>query len=153
MRMHLRGGARERIDTAAPSRLPSPWKARWLELTTLIAAAATAAVCLTKVWPSPLELVPLLAVPPALAGVGASTIRRPLAYGAAALVAAVIIDAIVKGGITVTTGAHQLPLAAVGAIAVTTAISATGTLFADRKPTVSQEQQDQQFANVSSGAE
>ena len=128
-------------------------KARWLELTTLIVAAATAALCLTKVWPSPLELVPLLAVPPALAGIGASTIRRPLAYGAAAVVAAVIIDAIVKGGITVTTGAHQLPLAAVGAIAVTTAISATGTLFADRKPTVSQEQQDQQFANVSSVAE
>ena len=116
--MHLRGGARERIDTAAPSRLPSPWKARWLELTTLIAAAATAAVCLTKVWPSPLELVPLLAVPPALAGIGASTIRRPLAYGALAVVAAVVIDAIVKGGITVTTGAHQLPLAAAGAVAV-----------------------------------
>ena len=73
-------GSRRRCPRAAPS----PWKARWLELTTLIAAAATAAVCLTNVWPSPLELVPLLAVPPALAGIGASTIRRPLAYGAAA---------------------------------------------------------------------
>jgi hypothetical protein len=92
---------------AAPARQPSPWKARWLELTTLVAAAATAVVCLTKVWPSPLELVLLLAVPPALAGIGAGSIRRPLAYGAAAVVAAVAIDAIVRGGITMTTGAHQ----------------------------------------------
>ena len=151
--MHLRGGARERVERAAPARQPGPWKACWLELTTLVAVAAAAAVCLTKAWPSPLELVPLLAVPPALAGVGASTIRRPLAYGAAALVAAVAIDAIVKGGITVTTGAHQLPLAAAGAIAVTTVISAAGTVFGDRRGTVAQEQQDQQFANVSSVAE
>jgi len=151
--MHLRGGAREPIELAAPARQPSTWKARWLELTTLIAAAAAAAVCLTKVWPSPLGLVPLLAVPPALAGVGANTIRRPLAYGAAALAAAVAIDAVVRGGITVTTGAHQLPLAAAGAIAVTTAISAAGAVLGDRRGTVEQEQQDQQFANVSSVAE
>ena len=128
-------------------------KARWLELTTLIAAAATAAVCLTRAWPSPLELTPLLAVPPALAGIGASTIRRPLAYGAVAVVAAVVIDALLKGGITVTEGAHQLPLATAGAIAVTTVISAAGTVFGDRKGTVEQEQQEQQFANVTSVAE
>ena len=97
-----------------PQRPACQWKARWLELATLIAAAATAAVCLTHVWPSPLELVLLLAVPPALAGIGAGTVRRPLAYGVAAEVAAVAVDAIVKGGITVTTGAHQLPLAAAG---------------------------------------
>ena len=55
---------------------PLTWKARWLELTVLIGAAAVAAVCLTHVWTAPLELVPLLAVPlfvPALiAGVKAS---------------------------------------------------------------------------------
>src|ERR1700761_6513510 len=154
MRMHLRGGARERAETAPPARRSGgPWKPRWLELTTLIAAAATAVVCLTHAWPRPLELAPLLAVPPALAGIGASTVRRPLAYGAAAVVAAVIIDVVLKGGITVTTGAHELPLAAVGAIAVTTAISITGTRIGDRKGAVDQEQQDQQFANVSSVAE
>src|ERR1700733_2613432 len=87
MRMHLRGGARERIETAAPSRQPNPWRARWLELTTLIPAAA------------------------------------------------VVADAIVTGGITVTTGAHQLPLAAAGAIAVTTVISAAGTVFRARRGT------------------
>jgi serine phosphatase RsbU (regulator of sigma subunit) len=153
MRMHLRGGAREQIDTAVTPRLANPWRARWLELATLLAAAATAAVCLSNAWPSPLALVPLLAVPPALAGIGASTVWRPLGYGAAALVAAVIIDAVLKGGITVTEGAHQLPLAAAGAVAVTTVLSVTGAIVTDRKPTVSQEQQDQQFANVSSVAE
>src|ERR1700761_3148120 len=153
MRMHLRGGARERTETAPPPKRSAPWAARWLELTTLIAAAATAVVCLTHTWPGPLDLTPLLAVPPALAGIGASTIWRPLGYGAAAAVGAVIIDAVMKGGITVTTGAHQLPLAAAGAIAVTTAISITGTKIGDRKGTVDQEQQDQQFANVSSVAE
>jgi serine phosphatase RsbU (regulator of sigma subunit) len=153
MRMHLRGGAREQLETAAPPGHSTPWKARWLELTTLIAVAAIAAVCLTHFWVSPLELTPLLAVPPALAGIGASTIRRPLAYGAVAVVAAVVIDVIVKGGITVTTGAHQLPLAAAGAVLVTTVLSATGTIFGDRKGTADQEQQDQQFANVSSVAE
>src|ERR1700722_859414 len=104
MRMHLRGGARERTELAPPARRSEGiWRARWLELTILVAAIAAAVVCLTRVWPSPLELAPLLAVPPALAGIGAGTIWRPLAYGAAAEVAAVAIDALVTGGITVTT--------------------------------------------------
>jgi serine phosphatase RsbU (regulator of sigma subunit) len=153
MRMHLRGGARELVEAATPAKRSSHWKARWLELATLIAAAAAAAVCLAKVWPSPLELVPLLAVPPALAGIGASTIRRPLAYGAAAAVAVVIVDAVLTGGITVTQGAHQLPLAAAGAVAVTTVLSAAGVIFGERKPTADQEQQEQQIANVTSVAE
>jgi hypothetical protein len=153
MRMHLRGGAREPIDPAVTPRLPNPWKARWLELMTLAAAAAAAIVCLTNVWPSPLELVLLLAVPPALAGIGAGLVWRPLAYGAAALAAAVIVDAVLTGGITVTAGAHELPLAAAGAVVVTTIFSAAGVIAGARKPTVSQEQQDLQFANVSSVAE
>jgi serine phosphatase RsbU (regulator of sigma subunit) len=153
MRMHLRGGAREPIDPAVTPRLVNPWKARWLELMTLAAAAAAAAVCLTNAWPSPLELILLLAVPPALAGIGAVLIWRPLAYGAAALAAAVIVDAVLTGGITVTAGAHELPLAAAGAVVVTTIFSATGVIAGARKPTVSQEQQDLQFANVSSVAE
>src|ERR1700761_534735 len=154
MRMHLRGGARERAETAPPARRSGgPWKPRWLELTTLIAAAATAVVCLTHAWPRPLELAPLLAVPPALAGIGASTVRRPLAYGAAAVVAAVITDAVLKGGITVTTGGHELPLAAVGALAVTTALNITGAKIGDGKATVDHEQQEQHFADVSSVAE
>jgi serine phosphatase RsbU (regulator of sigma subunit) len=153
MRKHLRGGAREQIETAVPSRTQNPWKVRWLELTMLIAAVAAAIVCLTKVWPSPLELLPLLAVPPALAGIGADTIRRPLAYGAVAVVAAVITDAVLKGGITVTEGAHQLPLATAGAVTVATALSAAGIVIGERKPTLDQEQHEQQIANVASVAE
>jgi serine phosphatase RsbU (regulator of sigma subunit) len=154
MRNHPRGGARELTETAQPERRSEgPLRARWLELTIIIAAVATAAVCLTHVWPSPLELTPLLAVPPALAGIGAATIRRPLAYGAAAVVAAAIIDVVLKGGITVTTGAHQLPLATAGAVAITTALSIIGAKVGDGKATVDQQQQDQQFANVSSVAE
>ena len=151
--MHLRGGARERIETAAPSRQPGAWRARWLELATLVAAAAAAVVCLTKVWPSPLELVPLLAVPPALAGIGARTIGRPLAYGAAAAAAAVIVDAVLSGGITVTQGTHELPLATVGAVAVTTVLSAAGAVFAGRRATPDQAQHEQQIADVASVAE
>ncbi|HEY6491892.1 MAG TPA: PP2C family protein-serine/threonine phosphatase [Trebonia sp.] len=127
--------------------------ARWLELTTLVAAAATVVVCLTRAWPSPLELVPLLAVPPALAGIGAGTIWRPFAYGAAALAAAVVVDALLRGGITATSGEHQLPLAAAGAIAVVTVASIVGTRIGDGKATVDHEQHEQQFADVTSVAE
>ena len=155
--MHLRGGAREITETAAPSRRPSPspnlWKSRWLELTILVAAAAAVVVCVTKVWPSPLELVPLLAVPPALAGIGAGATWRPLAYGAAAAVGAVIVDAALKGGVTVTEGAHQVPLATVGAVAVTTVVSATAAGVTRRKPAPDRERQEQQIANVTSVAE
>ena len=151
--MHLRGGAREQLGAAVPPKRSSPWAAGWLELITLAAAAATAAVCLTHAWASPLELTPLLAVPPALAGIGASTIRRPLGYGIAAVITAGVIDALLSGGITATTGAHLLPLAAAGAVAVTTAVSITGIKIGNGKTTVDQEQQEQQIANVISVAE
>jgi serine phosphatase RsbU (regulator of sigma subunit) len=154
MRMDPGDGAVARTEAAPPARRAADrWKARWLELTVIVAAAATAAVCLTHAWPAPLELVPLLAVPPALAGIGAGTVWRPLAYGAAAVVAAVAVDAIIRGGITVTTGAHELPLAAAGAVVVSTAVSITGTKLADRRVTPDREQQELQIANVTSVAE
>jgi serine phosphatase RsbU (regulator of sigma subunit) len=154
MRMDPGDGAVARTEAAPPARRAGDrWKARWLELTVIVAAAATAAVCLTHAWPAPLELVPLLAVPPALAGIGAGTVWRPLAYGAAAVVAAVAVDAIIRGGITVTTGAHELPLAAAGAVVVSTAVSITGTKLADRRVTPDREQQELQIANVTSVAE
>jgi len=151
--MHLRGGAREQLEAAVPPKRSSRWAAGWLELITLVAAAATAAVCLTRAWASPLELTPLLAVPPALAGIGASTIRRPLAYGVTAVIAAGVIDALLSGGIAATTGAHLLPLAAAGAVAVTTAVAIAGIKVGNEKTSVDQEQQEQQIANVISVAE
>jgi Stage II sporulation protein E (SpoIIE) len=129
------------------------WRARWLEVTVVAAAIAAAAVCLAGAWPAPLELAPLLAVPPALAGVGATRIWRPLAYGAAALIAGVVIDALLKGGITVTTGSHQLALAAIGATAVVTALSLAGTKVGAEHKTTQQAQQALQFVNVTSVAE
>jgi serine phosphatase RsbU (regulator of sigma subunit) len=151
MPMHLRGGDRERPGTALVKR--PLWQSRWLELTVVLAAAATAAVCLTKAWPAPLDLVPLLAVAPALAGIGAASARRPLAYGLAALITAAVIDAVKPGGITATSGPHQLILAAAGAIAVTTALAVVGAKVEGGKTTVDQAQQDLQFANVTSVAE
>jgi serine phosphatase RsbU (regulator of sigma subunit) len=156
MRMHLpapRSRARAQPAKAAASARPGTWRARWLELTVVAAAIAVAAVCLSKAWPAPLELVPLLAVPPALAGVGASTIKRPLAYGVVALIAGVIVDALVTGGITVTAGAHELPLAASGAVVVVTVLSMIGTRVGTDNKTTQQEQQAQQIVDVTSVAE
>jgi serine phosphatase RsbU (regulator of sigma subunit) len=149
MRMHLRGGARE--QTVARHR--NPWTARWLELTTLAAVVAVVAVCLTRAWASPLELAPLLAVPPALAGIGASGIGRPLGYGVVAVAAAAVIDAVLPGGITVTSGAHELPLAAAGAVAVTALAAVAGIKVGGGKATADAEQHEQQIANVASVAE
>jgi len=128
-------------------------RTRWLDLTIIAAAIATAAVCLTQVWTAPLELAPLLAVVPALAGIGAAGVRRPLAYGAAALIAGVVIDALVKGGITGTGSTHALPLAAIGSVAVVTAVSMRGSVVGARRKDTRQVQQDQQFADVTSVAE
>jgi serine phosphatase RsbU (regulator of sigma subunit) len=129
------------------------WRARWLEVAVVAAAIAAAAVCLAGAWTAPLELAPLLAVPPALAGVGATTIWRPLAYGAAALVAGVVVDALVKGGITVTTGGHQLALAAIGAVVAVTVLSLLGTRVGAEHKTTQQARQALQIVNVTSVAE
>ncbi len=148
----LRGGARDQTEaSAAPP--PSAWRLRWLELTVAAAAAAAAVVCLTGAWPRPLVLVLLLAVPPALAGVGAVTFWRPLGYGAAALAAATLVDAVLPGGITMTTGAHQLPLAAAGAAAAATAASIAGRKLGQRAVPADQAEYELQIANVASVAE
>jgi serine phosphatase RsbU (regulator of sigma subunit) len=153
MRMHHRGGARELPGQATPAREPSPWQARWLELAVAVAAVVVAVVCLTHAWPSPLELAPLLAVPPALAGIGAGTVLRPLAYGAAAVAAAVVVDAVLPGGITITTGPHQLVVAAAGAVVVSTVLGVAGLRIGERKGTVDLDEQALQIANVASVAE
>ena len=88
-----------------------------------------------------------------MAGIGAASAWRPLCYGAVALAVAVLSDAATRGGLTVFSGAHQLPLAAVGAIVVTTAVSVAGVKLSDGKATADHEQQVQQIANVTSVAE
>jgi serine phosphatase RsbU (regulator of sigma subunit) len=85
----------------------------------VLAVAAVTGTSLGHLWQSPLMLDPLLAVLPALAGIGATTIRRPLAFGGMSAVAAVAI-----AGITARNG-RLLPLPEATAISVVviTAIS------------------------------
>ncbi len=109
---------------------------RWLELATAVSAIVVLIVCLTHAWSAPQDLDPLLAVPPALAGIGAATTRKPLAYGAASLVAAVVILAATHDALTT---AALIAVAAVAALSVrAAAVSAPKT---------------QQMANVLSVAE
>jgi len=115
-------------------------KAWWLELITAIAVVVVVIVCAAHLWTAPLLLAPLLAVPPALAGVGSSSFLRPLAYGAVSLVAAVII------ALTASGDTHEVPVATIVAVVVMTAISVAAT-------TASSDGQTRQIANVISVAE
>jgi serine phosphatase RsbU (regulator of sigma subunit) len=82
-------------------------------------------------------LLPLLAVPPALAGIGAATPRRPLAYGALMLLAAIVTAPF--------TTTPELPAATTVAVLVVTALSASGGARGGA--------QDQRLADVTSVAE
>ena len=115
------------------------WKGRWLELSSAAVVAVVLVICTGNIWTAPLLLGPLLAVPPALAGIGAGTIRRPLVYGAISLGAAIII------ALTATSQSHALPEATIVTVIVVTGISVFGTTLSARK--------DQQIANVISVAE
>jgi serine phosphatase RsbU (regulator of sigma subunit) len=116
------------------------WQAWWLEATTVAAVAIVVVVCASQIWTAPLLLAPLLAVPPALAGIGASTVRRPLGYGAVSLLAAVVV-ALTADGDT-----HFLPVATIVAVVVVTFVSAAGMA-------VSEPAKTRQIANVISVAE
>ena len=115
------------------------WKVRWLELSSAAVVAVVLIICTGHIWTAPLLLGPVLAVPPALAGIGAGTIRRPLVYGAICLGAAIII------ALTATSQSHALPEATIVTVIVVTGISVFGTTLSARK--------DQQIANVISVAE
>ncbi|HEX3965291.1 MAG TPA: PP2C family protein-serine/threonine phosphatase [Trebonia sp.] len=102
------------------------WRDRWLELILAAAVIAVVVVCLDRIWTAPLLLDPLLAVPPALAGIGAATIWRPLAYGAAAGAAAAIV------AVTASGGARDLPEATLVAVALATIVSVVGAALGRR---------------------
>jgi serine phosphatase RsbU (regulator of sigma subunit) len=95
-------------------------RAYWLEAAAAVGVAVVIVVCVRHLWTAPLLLDPLLAVPPALAGIGAATIRRPLAYGAVAGAAAVAV------AVTAPARAGDLPEVTLVAVAVVTAVSAVG---------------------------
>src|ERR1051326_8796417 len=142
-RARMAGTARI-LRPQGPSR-HARWPDWWLELTSAAVIVAVAIICVVHAWAAPLLLAPLLAVPPALAGIGVATPRRPLAYGAAALVAAIIV------AITATGATRGLPAATIVAVIVVTAASvARRALTRTSQPSPTQQQH---LANVVSVAE
>jgi serine phosphatase RsbU (regulator of sigma subunit) len=114
----------------------APWPARWLTLCALPAVAALIALATGSAADGQLFL-PLLAVPPALAGIGAATPRRPLAYGAV-----MMLTAIAAAPFTTTA---EVPLVTTVSILVVTLISASGSARGG--------QENQRLADVTSVAE
>jgi serine phosphatase RsbU (regulator of sigma subunit) len=117
----------------------SAWPSRWLEFSALALITVVLVDCLNRPWSQPPMLAPLLAVPPALAGIGAVSVRRPLAFGAISLLATGIIA--LKG----TEFAGWLPYATMLTVVVITAVAATGTAVNMR--------QERRIAEVRSVAE
>jgi serine phosphatase RsbU (regulator of sigma subunit) len=134
MRTHLPG-------VTAAVRHPvqrADWRSRWIELSALVLITVVLVDCLSRPWKPPM-LAPLLAVPPALAGIGAPTVRRPLGCGVVSLLAAVIIAA------RPTEYAGWLPGATIFTVAVITVVATAGTAINVR--------QEQRIAEVRSVAE
>ena len=111
----------------------------WLEFSALVLITVALVDCLNRPYNQPPMLAPLLAVPPALAGIGAATVRRPLGYGVVSLLAAIAIAA------KPTLHAGWLPGATIFTVAVITAVATVGTAVSVR--------QEQRIAEVSSVAE
>jgi serine phosphatase RsbU (regulator of sigma subunit) len=118
------------------------WPAWWLELGTAVIVAVVLILCLSHAWAAPLMLALLLAIPPALAGIGASSVARPLGYGAVSLLAAIVV------ALTASGDTHDVPVAAIVTVIVVTALSAVGTALSSTTKT-----RQQQIANVISVAE
>jgi serine phosphatase RsbU (regulator of sigma subunit) len=97
------------------------WRSSWLEFSALLLITVVLVDCLTRPWNQPPMLAPLLAVPPALAGIGAATVRRPLGYGAVSLLAAIAIAA------KPTEYAPWLPVATIFTVVIITAVATAGT--------------------------
>jgi hypothetical protein len=98
--------------------------------------AALIALATSSAWDGQL-LLPLLAVPPALAGIGAATPRLPLAYGAVMLLAAIAAAPF--------TTTAEVPAVTAVSILVVTLISASGGARGG--------QENQRLADVTSVAE
>jgi Stage II sporulation protein E (SpoIIE) len=97
------------------------WRSRWLELSALVLITIVLYDCMFRRYDQAPMLAPLLAVPPALAGIGASSVRRPLVYGAVSLLATIVI------ALKPTEFATWLPGATMFTVGVITVVAAAGT--------------------------
>lgn len=123
MRTHLSGvtGATRVIAQRAA------WRSRWLEPSALALITIVLYDCLDRRYDQAPMLAPLLAVPPALAGIGASTVRRPVVYGAVSLLATIVI------ALKPTEYAPWLPGATMFTVGVITVIATAGTAVSIRQ--------------------
>jgi Stage II sporulation protein E (SpoIIE) len=103
------------------------WRSRWLEFSALALITAVLLDCLDRPWGQPPMLAPLLAVAPALAGIGAATVRRPLAYGGISLLATGVV------ALKPTLYAGWLPGATAFTVVVITAVATAGTAVSVRQ--------------------
>src|SRR5689334_5165732 len=115
------------------------WRSRWLEPSAIVLVTIVLIDCLNRPWGQVPMLAPLLAVPPALAGIGAATVRRPLGYGAVSMLAAMAIAT------KPTEYVGWLPSATIFTVGVITAVATAGTAISIR--------QEQRIAEVTSVAE
>jgi hypothetical protein len=135
MRTHL-------LDVAGTARVlaqRAAWRYRWLEFSALALITVVLVDCMNRPWTQPPMLAPLLAVPPALAGIGAATVRRPLVYGAISLLATGVV------ALKPTEYAGWLPYATAFTVVVITAVATAGTAVSVR--------QERRIADVRSVAE
>ena len=114
-------------------------RSRWLELSALVLISVVLITCFTRPKGEPPMFAPLLAVPPALAGIGAATVRRPLAYGAVSLLAAVAV------AFKPTMHAGWLPGVTMVTVCIITVVATAGTAISLR--------QERRIADVTSVAE
>jgi serine phosphatase RsbU (regulator of sigma subunit) len=129
----------ERGRGGEPPGRRDPWLGLWHGLCAAPLVAVVVVFCVGQASKQPLFLEPLLAVPPALAGIGTTKARRPLLYGGVALLAAI-------GVATRTYGATpSLPVATVIAVVAVTAVSAAGAVLTSRR--------NQKLAKVTTVAE
>lgn len=112
---------------------PDHWPRVWLLGCALPAVAVAVAVGLRGLWAGSLALEPLLAVSPALAAVGATTIRRPVVCGALMLASAVAVAVVSKTpSLSAATGVSVVCVTALSALGVArSALSETGRKLAD----------------------
>ena len=103
-----------------------PWSRWWAVLCGVPALSVVVIVCLGHVWPGPLLLEPLLAVPPALAGIGARSARTPLIWGGISILTAI------AGAVVSPAATQWLPFATIVTVAVVTLISALGAVRSAR---------------------